>query len=109
MLIGRREDFIEKMERACAAWRWQDVSLALYARGATSLLQAVLQVEDNAEHDISIYDPDADAFYDDQLLCDCYELITRRDLNLRSKVIKYFEARDPHAAEAQKHQLTMFD
>ena len=48
MLIGRREDFIEKMERACAAWRWQDTSLALYAREESSLLQAVLQVEDDS-------------------------------------------------------------
>ena len=106
MLIGRPQEFIAKMQRACAAWLRQDASLAVYARGH-SLLKVILNIEADLGYTADIYDPMI--CEDHQLLSDCYDLIRSRDLDLRYRILQYLKANDPNAEARKKHQLTMFD
>lgn len=111
MIIGRRSDYIDKIRRACAAWKRQDSTLQITTQGHSIFyiaLKAVAELEGHEDirdiHGI----PSAD-WYDDEVLEDLYRYVSDRDVRLKREILAHFEKHSPRAKATAKLQLTLFD
>ena len=114
MIIGRREDYIEKLKRDCAAWKRQDAQLSITAGSRSIFYIAMDVVAAREEHtdirDIEGYPVGSDQridWYSDAVLVDVSERVGRREGWLRLEILKYFEENDSRAKAAARQQLTM--
>ena len=106
MIIGRREDFIEKIQRACAAWKRQDAQLAVTA-GEHSIFITALYVHlecidcepDGSEQSYEDY-PDA-------VFVSLSEAVGNRDTELKRGILAYFEEHSPRAKATAERQLKL--
>ena len=109
MLIERRDDFIEKMWRACGLWKRKDTALALSLKGINML---AIALEITSDPSVDIRDLESgysiEEWYSDEELERCYELIKVQDTDLRQKLMAYAEKRNPRAKATDKQQLRLF-
>ena len=103
MIVGRIQDFLEKMHVAGTAWKREDASLSLMSR-EFNFTRAVLWVECMRRD--RRYERDWEEF-DDEFIVDCYHLMKQRNWELRRELIRYFESTSPAAKSAEKNQLTL--
>lgn len=110
MIIGRREDYIAKIKRACAVWKRQDATLHIATQGRSIFyvaLEAVSELEGHEDiRDVEGY-PSAD-WYADDVLEDLYRYVSDRDATLKRKILEHFDKHDPRAKATAKRQLTLF-
>lgn len=108
MIVGRLEDYIDKISRACAAWRRQDASLAIPTYGQAFFVTALYTYLDLID-----YEPDGTEQsyedYPDEVFVGLYEAVKNRDADLRDGILAYFEKHDPRAKATAAQQLTLFE
>ena len=108
MIIGRREDYIEKIRRACAAWQRQDVSIQLATQGSSifiTALDCILELTGIANwQDVTHWED-----FPDEVFVTLYEYVSNRDADLKRKILAYFERLNPRAKATAELQPTLFD
>ena len=106
MIIGRRSDFIAKIRIACAAWKREDTTLAITTQGHSifiTALDCVLKLTgvDDWENVKSWED------FPDAVFVEMYDLVSRRDPELKKEILAYFEKHNPRAKATAERQLKM--
>ena len=109
MLIERREDFIEKMWRACGIWKRKDTALALSLKGI-NMLAIALEITSDPTADIRDRESgySIEEWYSDEELVACYDLIKAQDTKLRQELMAYADKHNPRAKATDKQQLRLF-
>ena len=106
MIIGRREDFIEKIRRGCAAWQRRDATLQIATQGHSIFVTAFDEFLKLTEGETSGFHHELED-YEDAVLVDFYEAVSRRDASLKERILSYYEAHDPRAKAAAERQLKL--
>ena len=106
MIIGRREDFIEKIRRSCAVWQRSDATLQIATLGHSIFVTAFDEFLKLTEGEASGFHQELED-YEDAVLVDFYEAVSRRDASLKQKILSYYEAHDPRAKAAAARQLKL--
>ena len=106
MIIGRREDFIEKIRRSCATWQRSDASLEIATQGHSIFVTAFEEFLKLTEGEDSGYHHELEK-YPDVVLVDFYEAVSCREESLRERILSYYEAHDPRAKAAAERQLKL--
>ena len=111
MIIGRREDFIAKIQRACAAWKRQDATLHITTEGH-SIFYPVLKIIAELDGHDDIRDmegiPSSD-WYGDEVLEAAYRCVSERDATLKREILAHFEKHNPRAKATAKLQMRLFE
>ena len=106
MIIGRREDFIEKIRRSCAAWQRRDATLQITTLGHSIFVTAFDEFLKLTEGEASGFHHELED-YEDAVLVDFYEAVSCQNESLKQRILSYYEAHDPRAKAAAERQLKL--
>lgn len=106
MIIGRLEDYIERIKRDLRSWQRQDATLQLSAGGASLFVTALYESIDLSGADIPIERSYQE--YPDEVFIELQKRVSTRDPQLKQRILAYYEKHDPRAKAAAAAQLTLF-
>ena len=107
MIIGRREDFIAKIRRSCAAWQRRDATLQIATQGHSIFVTAFDEFLKLTEGEASGFYHELLEDYEDAVLVGFYEAVSCCDASLKERILSYYEAHDPRAKAAAARQLKL--
>ncbi|MXV82708.1 hypothetical protein F4Z98_04975 [Candidatus Poribacteria bacterium] len=106
MIIGRLEDYIERIKRDLRIWQRQDATLQLSTGGASLFVTALYESIALSGADIPTEQDYQE--YPDEVFVELQKRVSVRDPQLKQRILAYYEKHDPRAKAAAAAQLTLF-